>query len=240
MLIFAIMINEVRQNVLAILNKNNYGYLTPADFNLFAKQAQLEIFENYFYDYDYTINKQNAMRSGDGYADIGRGLEEVIDSFSVTATLTQATPGTSLYSLPSDYYLVNKVIYGTIEAERVTQSKILYLTTSPLTAPTKTYPAYILGGNTITVYPTNITGATDISAQYLRYPLDPNWTYPTLSSGEAVFNSSAVGYQDFELPQSDMYNLIMKICEYAGVQIREAQVVQYAQAEEAQNKAEEK
>ena len=110
MLIFAIMINEVRQNVLAILNKNNYGYLTPADFNLFAKQAQLEIFENYFYDYDYTINKQNAMRSGDGYADILKGLEEVIDTFSSTSTLTQVSNNN--YSAPSDYYLINKVIFN--------------------------------------------------------------------------------------------------------------------------------
>ena len=238
MLIFAIMINEVRQNVLAILNKNNYGYLTPADFNLFAKQAQLEIFENYFYDYDYTINKQNAMRSGDGYADILKGLEEVIDTFSSTSTLTQVSNNN--YSAPSDYYLINKVIFNNIEVERVTQSKILYLTSSLLTAPSTSYPSYVLEGSTVTVYPVTITGANDISAQYIRYPLDPNWTYSTLSSGEAVFNSSAVGYQDFELPQSDMYNLIMKICEYAGVQIREAQVVQYAQAEEAQNKAEEK
>ena len=238
MLIFAIMINEVRQNVLAILNKNNYGYLTPADFNLFAKQAQLEIFENYFYDYDYTINKQNAMRSGDGYADILKGLEEVIDTFSSTSTLTQVSNNN--YSAPSDYYLINKVIFNNIEVERVTQSKMLYLTSSLLTAPSTSYPSYVLEGSTVTVYPVTITGANDISAQYIRYPLDPNWTYATLSNGEAVFDQSNADYQDFELPQSDMYNLIMKICEYAGVTIREAQVVQYAQTEEAQNKAEEK
>ena len=232
------MINEVRQNVLAILNKNNYGYLTPADFNLFAKQAQLEIFENYFYDYDYTINKQNAMRSGDGYADILKGLEEVIDTFSSTSTLTQVSNNN--YSAPSDYYLINKVIFNNIEVERVTQSKMLYLTSSLLTAPSTSYPSYVLEGSTVTVYPVTITGANDISAQYIRYPLDPNWTYATLSNGEAVFDQSNADYQDFELPQSDMYNLIMKICEYAGVTIREAQVVQYAQTEEAQNKAEEK
>ena len=36
------MINSVRNTVLAIINKNNYGYISPSDFNLFAKQAQLE------------------------------------------------------------------------------------------------------------------------------------------------------------------------------------------------------
>ena len=42
------MINSVRNTVLAIINKNNYGYISPSDFNLFAKQAQLDIFDEYF------------------------------------------------------------------------------------------------------------------------------------------------------------------------------------------------
>ena len=41
-------INDVRNTVLAIANKNNYGYISPQDFNLYAKQAQLDMFEDYF------------------------------------------------------------------------------------------------------------------------------------------------------------------------------------------------
>ena len=86
------MINSVRNTVLSILNKNNYGYISPADFNLFAKQAQLDIFEDYFYQYNTQINKENnrlGRLSGTGYADIKKGLEEVLDSFSVTSFLTR-------------------------------------------------------------------------------------------------------------------------------------------------------
>ena len=54
------MIDAVRNTVLAILNKNNYGYLSPSDFNLYAKQAQLEVFENYFYTYNNQLNLENA------------------------------------------------------------------------------------------------------------------------------------------------------------------------------------
>ena len=43
------MINSVRETVLSVLNKNNYGYVSPQDFNLFAKQAQLDLFEDIFY-----------------------------------------------------------------------------------------------------------------------------------------------------------------------------------------------
>ena len=44
---------------------------------------------------------------------------------------------------------------------------------------------------------------------------------------------------DFELPLSDEPNLVVKILEYAGVSIREAEVVQFAKGEETQNIQEE-
>ena len=81
------MINSVRNTVLAIINKNNYGYISPSDFNLFAKQAQLDLFDEYFINYNQQINEENARVSGTGYADIKLGYEEVIDTFSITATL---------------------------------------------------------------------------------------------------------------------------------------------------------
>ncbi len=121
------MINSVRQTVMSVLNKNNYGYISPSDFNLYAKQAQLDLFEDYFYQYNYQINKENARKSGTGYADITKGLEEVIDTFSETKPLLQYDkiqlgPFANQYFLPSqtttsdDYYLINKVLaYGLVK-----------------------------------------------------------------------------------------------------------------------------
>ena len=45
-------IDTVYQRVLAIANKEQRGYITPLEFNLLANQAQLVIFEQYFYDLD--------------------------------------------------------------------------------------------------------------------------------------------------------------------------------------------
>mgnify|MGYP006883063179 CR=1 FL=1 len=228
------MIDAVRNTVLAILNKNNYGYLSPSDFNLYAQQAQLEIFEDYFYQYNTQLNLENARRSGTDYADISKGILEVIDLFSKTATLAQVTDNT--YLMPSDYYLINKVMYNGLEVERVNQSKITMLLNSMITAPSKEFPAYTTEGSTMTVYPVTITGATDISSQYVRYPLTPKWTYNTaLVAQGPVFNASAVDYQDFELPLDNLNDLVNKICQYAGVEIREAAVVQFAQGQETQN-----
>ena len=239
------MINDVRNTVLAVINKNNYGYITPSDFNLFAEQAQLDIFEDYFYQFNSQINSENARRSGSGYADIKKGLEEVIDSFSMLETLTHDTA--NKYTLPTDpnsakgsYYLVNKVIYGTTEVERVSQSKILYLSSSNLTAPNLTFPAYTLQGDKITVYPETINAADLIKAQYIRYPKVPKWTFQSLAGGEPMFDPSQSDYQDFELPSSDSINLVYKILQYAGISIREGDIVTYAQSEENQQELEEK
>ena len=46
----AVTIDTVYQRVLSILNKEQRGYITPQEFNLLANQAQMEIFEQYFYD----------------------------------------------------------------------------------------------------------------------------------------------------------------------------------------------
>lgn len=314
------MINSVRNSVLSIINKNNYGYISPSDFNLFAEQAQMDLFEDYFYLYNSQIVKENKRLSGSGYADITKGLIEVIDSFSVETFLTQVGVANT-YNLPADYYLIDKIFYystlldsgstdgattafklidsaasftstvlvGSIvvnttdttqayvvavdsatqlslsanimatgenfsiysntnikEVERVTQNKIFRLTNSNLTAPTTSYPAYVLGGatstllgNTITVYPSSITGAADIKTQYVRYPRPPKWTYTELIGGEPLFNPNAADFQDFELPDSDEPMIINKILEYAGLSIRETAVSRFGSAQEAEENKQE-
>ena len=304
------MINSVRNTVFSVLNKNNYGYISPQDFNLFAKQAQLEIFENYFNNYNTAINKENARVSGSEYADVTKGIEESIDTFSTIKNFDQKS--FNKYFTPSqtttgdDYYLLNKVLaYTTFrvsgesdasgnnqlidatasftttvnvgdivvnivtldkaeilaivsdteltldeniftlsgddysifkdesyEAEKVTNSKISMLSNSLLTAPTKTFPAYSLNNDSITVLPKTINNPGQVFSQYIRYPKDPKWTYSTLAGGQPVFDQSQSDYQDFELPIEDEVNLVIKILQYSGIQIRETQVVQFANLEE--------
>ena len=318
------MINSVRNTVLAILNKNNYGYLSPSDFNLFAKQAQLDIFDEYFIDYNNVINKENGRVSGTDYANIKRGYDEVINTFSVTASLAKSAA--NIYQVPttattgSDYYLLNKIlIYSTVtssgtttatgggntalidssatfqtdgvaagdtvsivisgsvvtnltvqsvtsqtqlivnlasltasglsysiykavnlknEAESVSHSKITMLSKSMLTAPNTTFPAYTQEGTLLTLYPSTVTEVGRVVSQYIRYPRDPKWTYISLSGGAPVFNQSQSDYQDFELPEDDVNNLVARILQYAGLSIREIPTVQFGQALEQQENLE--
>ena len=93
------MINSVRNAVLSILNKNNYGYLSPSDFNLFAQNSQMEIFEEYFSSYNKVINSENARMSGVDYADIEQPIAEVLEYFLRTDYLTRISA--NKFSMPS-------------------------------------------------------------------------------------------------------------------------------------------
>ena len=54
----AINVNTVYQTVLFILNKEQRGYVTPAEFNSLAVQVQDEIFQSYLPDGNQ-VNRQN-------------------------------------------------------------------------------------------------------------------------------------------------------------------------------------
>ena len=118
------------------------------------------------------------------------------------------------------------------EVEKVTNSKISMLANSILTAPTKTFPAYSLNSDSVTVLPKTINNEGQVFSQYIRYPKDPKWTYNTLTGGQPVFDQSQSDYQDFELPIDDEIMLVIKILQYSGMQIRETEVVQFANLEE--------
>lgn len=314
------MINEVRNSVLSILNKNNYGYISPSDFNLMAANAQMELFEEYFSNYNKIINAENVRSSGTEYADIRKQIMEVIESFLLSDFLvpkvTAANAQYNNFYLPSvtttgsNPYMINKVIAYTkrlasgandvlsvfqledttadfilsgvnpgdivlntdtyqsttvamiyssstlnlnddifinpstgegyaiysassySEAEKVSNSNILLLQNSLLTAPSLIYPAYTNIGDYMTVYPSSIVGYGAMRADYFRYPKTPKWTYITLSAGEPIFDQSQPDYQDFELPNEDGYKLVTKILEYCGISIREIEVSQFGIAQQ--------
>ena len=71
----AVNVDTVYQRVLTIANKEQRGYITPQEFNLLANQAQLEIFEQYFYDINQ-FNRRNGNNTE--YSDMLNILGEKI------------------------------------------------------------------------------------------------------------------------------------------------------------------
>ena len=232
----AISVDTVYQRVQSILNKENRGYLTPQEFNLFANQAQLEIFEQYFFD----LNQYERLPKKDTeYSNLVKTINERTSKFKTSATLTFTT---SYFEMPSDMHKLGTVIYNsTTPVEEIDQKNLLEYTLSPLTAPSTTNPVYIQNIQTtssvwsIVVYPSSIQSL--ITATYIRKPAEADWAYQTVV-GNALFDSS--NSTNFELHDSEEPNLVIKILLYAGLSIREGEIAQLADAKETKKIQQEK
>ena len=241
-----ISVDKVYQRVLAILNKENRGYMTPQEYNLLANQAQLEIFEQYFYD----LNQYNRRGEiNNEYGNIIKNIKEKIDLFKITDFNLSISSGK--YTLPDNLYRLGTIQYSktgtssytgnaitnTCEIEPISTNEFIYINSSPLTSPSTNYPVYLRDGNNITVYPSTITAT--IQCSYIKKPLEVNWTYFEVN-GVALYNSAAADHQNYELHASEETVLVNKILTYAGLVIKQPDIIQVADAKENKKITQEK
>jgi len=234
-------IDTVYQRVLALANKEQRGYITPQEFNLFANQAQMDIFEQYFYDINQFLRVpgNNTM-----YADPVDILEEKIEIFHKSATipgssgvfgLATASNAQGLYRLKQVRYNNPTLGHG-VKVEKLTHDKFTMAANSPLTAPTLKRPAYYLKGDKIIVKPNSINS---IDVNYIVKPAKVNWTYVVVGE-KPLLNVNANDYQSFELHPSEETKLVIKILALAGIAIKDPSLYQVAGAEDNKNIQQEK
>ena len=240
-------VDKVYKTVLYILNKEQRGYLTPAEFSKVASQVQLEIFEQYFED----MNQQLRVPENDSeYANRVKNLEEKMAIFETDGVITYVGPN---YTFPANTHRIGTIAYSGKELQRVSHKDYLLINKSPLTCPTESYPLYILEGTgapsaaptVATVKPDSIQ--SDLPLYYIRRPEDPIWAYIIGSQGQYVYQEAAdpaayptTGSVQFELHSSEQTNIILQILMYSGIIIRDPQVVQTAAAMVQQQEVNEK
>ena len=227
-----ISIDTVYQRVLAILNKEQRGYLSPQEFNLFANQAQLEIFEQYFFDLNqYMRLKDNNTE----YAQLYNLVDEKISKFKTFGNLSYSS---GAFTFPADLHKIGTVIYNGTEVERVDIKQLLDYQVSKLTQPSTTSPVYIQNANgswSVTLYPSTITSG--VTCTYVKKPVEVQWAYTNVNNS-ALYNAS--NSQDFELHNSEETVLVLKILMYAGLTIKDPSVSQVADAKETKKITQEK
>jgi hypothetical protein len=232
----AVTIDTVYQRVLAIANKEQRGYITPQEFNLFANQAQLDIFEQYFYD----LNQFSRLPGNETrYADMIDIIEEKISIFEKFRQDVSMSAG-GVGTLPANTHKLGAVSYNTgsgyVEIEHINQNELNKYINSPLTAPTTTRPIYIKTSETaIQVYPTTITSA--VTCNYIAKPASVSWNYTTVL-GEPLYN--AANSTSFELHESEETELVLKVLELAGVTIKSPDLYQLSDKEDIEDIQQEK
>jgi hypothetical protein len=107
----AISIDNVYQQVLAIANKEQRGYITPQEFNLLSRKAQLDIFEGYFHDYKEELQQAGNQSKLADDLDI---LREKIAKHRVIGT--KLTAGNTL---PTDLHWLETIYRSPLDYRRV-------------------------------------------------------------------------------------------------------------------------
>ena len=169
----AINVNKVYKSVLSILNKEQRGYLTPYEFNNLARQAQLELLDGLFYQYNQFLNIENINRTNEGYADLAEKIQEQIDEHYKSSSLT---PAASKVTLPSDVYRVLDVTMRdyAMKVEKIDKARLPFLKSSPLTKPSSTFPVYYQDAADVVIEPTT---TENVSINYIAKPSDPRFGY---------------------------------------------------------------
>ena len=231
-------IDTVYQNVLALANKEQRGYITPQEFNLFADQAQMEIFEQYFYDLNqWSRQPGNSTKYGD-MLDLLNEKIDIFKNFDVNPGII-ANGAINLDNI-DDFYRINMVTVQYNGSDRRViaeeqsrgEESILY-SQSPLTTPTRVRPRYIKFGsvgnaapeNRIEIMPFPENAIDNVFISYIRTPNRPMWAYNVVA-GKALFNGGLA--VDFELHDSEQGELIHKILGYAGITLKNTDVVSTA------------
>ena len=230
----AINVNTVYQTVLMILNKEQRGYMTPTEFNSVATQVQLEIFEKYFDD----LNQQLRIPQADtDYADRQENIDEKLAIFKTFGDATYTTvgglsyfvlPGLDAYGSFVDFYRLGNVLYNDEKVvQRLDRHEFYYANQSKLTKPSTINPAYLYENQKLFVKPTSIIDR--IKVDYIRKPNNVVWAFDVGGLGQ--YQNVVANSVDFELHESEQSEVILKVLLYAGIVIRDPQIVQAAAAQ---------
>ena len=223
-------VDTVYQRVLALANKEQRGYITPQEFNLFANQAQMDIFEQYFYD----LNQFKRIPGNDiNYTDVISIIEEKLTHFK--SGPVSISSGDNIHNTLPNFYRLTDLNYQGKIVEEIKYEDYYKTQAGPLTKATTSRPIYWRKNAVIYFEPYD----NDISAHYIRKPHKANWTYIVIGE-KALYNDNAIDRQNFELHPSEETKLVIKILQLSGITLKDPQLYQIAGAEDNKNIQQEK
>ena len=236
----AISVDTVYQRVLALANKEQRGYITPQEFNLLANQAQISIFESYFYSKSQRERQEPNISAEVDEANLSELLDRQLAPFQsfedVTSGHTFPTTVT-VSSVAYDVFQTGMVLLGDepcqkvsmFEAQRFKKS-IRHMAVTDNEAPF--YTDNRVSGRDIVVYAGGVDGSDDneetagVTVECFRVPKTVERAYVVVNN-KAMYNSTLA--VNFELHKSETDTVVMKILELASIIMNKPGLVQIAQ-----------
>ncbi len=251
-------IDNVYQKVLAIANKEQRGYVTPQEFNLFADQAQMDIFEQYFYDLNQFKRRPGTQQAESDIVNIINDKLSFFSKFEILDSNYLSTPNPIRYqnqpfTIPTDYYRFqdarSNTGYGGVTVEKLTKPSFFQAMNSPLLRGTNQRPImyieeedkqiWVMSNNSYWDGPPERSGVpiTKITLQYFRKPSPTNWGYNVIGENALYDPAKSI---NFELHASEENNLVIKILALAGIAMKDPSIYQIASAEDNKHIQQEK
>jgi len=239
-------IDEIYKAVQFFSNKEQRGFITPSEFNLLVKQAELELFNKRL---NVLKEKSQPKKSAGFYSEslTPQIAEQDLAPFLKIESLNvfwSTSPNLGAYTdIKSSYIQAITILADdenalglNVPVEIVKPENVNQILRSSLVKPSMEYPIALLsrasqGEYRVSIFPEdvktiNVYHYIDASAL-----TPPKWDYVTVA-GKPVYNATASRGPNFG---SHVHGeIVIKILEYLGVHLREAEVVQYAQNKEVQ------
>ena len=235
----AISVDTIYQRVLALANKEQRGYITPQEFNLLANQAQMSIFESYFYS-----KRMESIKSANAPTEIDESdIEELIDGklapFQSFEAVTSGHTFPATVTVGSDAYDVFQtgiVLLGDEPCQKVSMHDAQRLKKSARHMATTADQAPIytdnrVSGRDIVVYAGSTNEETSgVTVECFRVPRTVNWAYIVVNKKALNNNTLSV---DFELHKSETDTLVNKILDLSAIVLNKSGLVQIASGKDA-------
>ena len=226
-------IDTVYQTVLALANKEQRGYITPQEFNLFANHAQKEIFEQYFYDKNRVTKIPGNQTE---FSDLDRLLDEKIQVFQRGPTLLTKVGNVHKYPASGDLlWRLGTVAVNGVEVSEVDHKIAISLQNSPLLKPTALNPIYVRKTDGIQLSPRT----PNCEVTYVAAPSRVSWGYFVVG-GKALYDSSVNKTTHFQFHPAEESELVYKILKLAGVSMAKLDVMRAGQIQEQSQQQQEK
>lgn len=215
-----------------ITNKDFAGnIITPERFNELIKVVNIDLFRN---KYGLPEEYQPGRPIPTEFIDISLKNTDDMKVFKVRLPNRSVVNGVMTY--PANYAHRDSVVYNyskTINSvittlprpvEILRESEFASREGNYTKRPTTQNPIGVMRSDGIHIRPLTIAGA---DLNYFRWPTDPVFSYTV---GDGVVNYNASTSVQFEWPVDEHLTLVSMMLKYIGVNLREADIVNYSDA----------
>lgn len=226
-------IDEVYRFTQFLSNKSQQGNVTPANFNLAAKNAQNEwIMKRYNNPAEYRHGlpvPRVAYQQNQKISDDLRPFITAPQDYTLNDEGQLTYPSDYLHADSFRYYHSKLSPDGTTtigtprEVSVVRNSELGSYLSSNIRYPRKEYPIVCFYDTYMQFYPTDLDTVT---FNYLRKATDPKWAYTLVNNRPVYDGDNSV---DLEAPEEAHNEIVAMICSYIGINLKSSELIQYSE-----------